>query len=440
MHDVLNFVNNLKIDKNNYVIVACSYGPDSMMLVHLLMMNKFKVVVAHVNHKFRTESDKEYVDLKEYCENNNIIFEGAELTTYNSGNFENFAREFRYNFFEEVMKKYNTDILFTAHHGDDLTETILMRLTRGSSIKGYGGFEKVTKRSWYKIIRPLVYITKKEIMEYLEKNNIPYALDYTNDDLDYTRNRFRHVILPKLHDEEENVHLKFLDFSEQVHDMYHYIDREVSRILNEIFVDNYLDINKFKLLDPFIQKECFYKILRLIYINDLYVIEDSHLDELRKLIESSKPNIILKFPNGLTIIKEYDRLLFTKDVIDNGGYNIELIDHVDLTLGKISIVNESNDTSNFVTRLNSKEIKLPLYVRTRINGDKMNVKNMNGYKKVNDIFVDSKVTKCNRDIYPIVVDSDDNILFIPGLKKSKFDIPINGEYDIIIKYEKERNK
>ena len=366
MHDVLNFVNNLKIDKNNYVIVACSYGPDSMMLVHLLMMNKFKVVVAHVNHKFRTESDKEYVDLKEYCENNNIIFEGAELTTYNSGNFENYAREFRYNFFEEVMKKYNTDILFTAHHGDDLTETILMRLTRGSSIKGYGGFEKVTKRSWYKIIRPLVYITKKEIMEYLEKNNIPYALDYTNDDLDYTRNRFRHVILPKLHDEEENVHLKFLDFSEQIHDMYHYIDREVSRILNEIFVDNYLDINKFKLLDPFIQKECFYKILRLIYINDLYVIEDSHLDELRKLIESSKPNIILKFPNGLTIIKEYDRLLFTKDVIDNGGYNIELIDHVDLTLGKISIVNESNDTSNFVTRLNSKEIKLPLYVDKRI--------------------------------------------------------------------------
>ena len=63
MHDVLNFVNNLKIDKNNYVIVACSYGPDSMMLVHLLMMNKFKVVVAHVNHKFRTESDKEYVDI-----------------------------------------------------------------------------------------------------------------------------------------------------------------------------------------------------------------------------------------------------------------------------------------------------------------------------------------------------------------------------------------
>jgi tRNA(Ile)-lysidine synthase len=373
-----------------------------------------------------------------YCEDEGIIFEGTSLSGFNGGNFENYAREYRYNFFESVLKKYNTKYLFTAHHGDDLVETVLMRLSRGSSLKGYGGFEKITHRSNYLIVRPLIYLTKEDIMAYLDSNKIPYAWDQTNDSLDYTRNRFRHLILPKLHEEEKDVHLKFLDFSEQMHEMYDYIQKKVNRILKVIYVDNVLDISEFKRFDYFLQKEMIYKILRTIYINDLYVIEDTHVEEIFKLIRSSKPNIILKLPNGLSLVKEYNRVIFSKEEFDPEPYIYVLRNTLNIDGYVLKVVSETQDKSNYTIRLNSKNIKMPILVRTRRNGDRMHVKNMDGTKKINDIFVDNKVGKLKRDRYPIVTDANNNILWVPGLKKSNLDIPINGDYDIIIRYEKER--
>ena len=438
MDRVLEFINSLNIDKKTPVVIACSYGPDSMMLLHLLKSLKYICVVAHVNHKYRKESDQEFLDLKQYCDDNGMIFEGTSLSGFNSGNFENYAREFRYHFFESLLKKYNTKYLFTAHHGDDLVETVLMRLSRGSSLKGYGGFEKVTVRKNYLIVRPLIFLTKEDIMVYLRNNLIPYAWDQTNDSLDYTRNRFRHLVLPRLHEEEKDVHLKFLDFSEQLHEMYDYIEKKVKHVLKVIYVDNVLDISEFVRFDYFLQKEMIYRILRTIYIEDLYVIEDTHVEEIFKLIRSNKPNIILKLPNGLSLIKEYNRLIFSKEEIDPEPYIYVLRNDLSIDGYVLKVVSETQDKSNYTIRLNSKDIKMPILVRTRRNGDRMRIKNMDGTKKINDIFVDSKISKLKRDRYPIVTDANNNILWIPGLKKSNLDIPINGDYDIIIRYEKER--
>ena len=128
-----------------------------------------------------------------------------------------------------------------------------------------------------------------------------------------------------------------------------------------------------------------------------------------------------------------------KDEISD--YKIELNDKLETSCGIIKYINEDNvDKSNNIIRLNSKDIKLPLYIRNRKDGDKIQVKNMNGSKKVNDIFIDAKINKDIRNIYPLVVDSNDVIVFIPGLKKSNLDIPINGDYDIIVKYEKGEEK
>ena len=89
---------------------------------------------------------------------------------------------------------------------------------------------------------------------------------------------------------------------------------------------------------------------------------------------------------------------------------------------------------NNYLKLNSKEVSLPLFVRSRKNGDKMVVKNMDSAKKIKDIFIDEKVEKEERDTYPIVVDSNDEILWIPGIKKSKFDKANDENYDIILWY------
>ena len=106
MDNVLKFINNLNINENDTVVVSCSYGPDSMYMLYIMhTYYKCKVVCAHVNHKMRQASEQEYIDLKSYCDKNNIIFEGTEILNYDTcDNFHEYARNFRYEYFESVVK------------------------------------------------------------------------------------------------------------------------------------------------------------------------------------------------------------------------------------------------------------------------------------------------------------------------------------------------
>ena len=221
MKEAYNYLSKF-INKNDYVVIANSGGPDSMALLSLLIKYRekvpFNIVCAHVNHKVRLESDDEELFVKSYCKSNNVIFECMKIKEYDNSNFEAYARSKRYKFFDEIVLKYNAKVLFTAHHGDDLIETILMRIVRGSSLKGYSGFLMEVNKGSYKLVRPLVYTTKDEIIKYLNDNNIKYVIDKSNDNLEYTRNRYRHNILPYLKKEDKNVHLKFLKYSETLNE------------------------------------------------------------------------------------------------------------------------------------------------------------------------------------------------------------------------------
>ena len=154
MDKSLDFIRD-NIEDNSSVVVAVSSGPDSMALLNLVLElrkeKKLKVIVSHIHHNLRKESDEEYEFTKEYAHNNKCEFEFIKFDNYETNSIENEARERRYRFFEEVLKKYNSKYLLTAHHGDDLIETILMRLTRGSSLGGYSGFKKISKRDGYVI-------------------------------------------------------------------------------------------------------------------------------------------------------------------------------------------------------------------------------------------------------------------------------------------------
>lgn len=436
MNEVLTLIKSLDIKNDEALVVACSGGPDSMYLLHLLSTLGYKVVCAHVNHKYRKESDQEYIFVKEYCESLNIIFEGVELDGYSTGNFELYARNFRYSFFAEIIKKYHARYLFTAHHGDDLIETILMRITRGSSLKGYSGFSTKTIRDDYTIVRPLVYLTKDDILEYNDENKIPYVHDYTNDLDDYTRNRFRHKVLPFLKEEDAIVHLRFLKFSNDLKETNAFIERLVNEFLDKNYIDNVLSIKTFKNLDPYLQRQVINQIFVRLYPDNLYLVNGNHIDEVIKIIYSNKPNIELVFPDNIIFTKEYDNIIIKKGKNNIKGYEYVLENQVDTPLGKISKVESSDDSSNYVIRLNSKDITLPLIVRTRKDNDNMVIKNMTGHKKINDIFIDSKIPKSKRDEYPIVCDSKGIIIWLPGLKKSNLDIPNKNVYDIILKYEK----
>ncbi len=438
MESVLNFLNSLDL-KDKTLIVACSGGSDSMFLLDLLNNLGYKVICAHVNHKVRSESDEEYKFVRNYCEEHGIIFEGIELTGYTGGNFEHFARNFRYSFFESVLKKYKTDYLFTAHHGDDLIETILMRIVRGSSLKGYKGFMKISKRDGYYVVRPLIYLTKEYIENDLKNRNIKYVIDNSNYADDYTRNRIRKRMLPLLKEEDNLVHEKFLKFSEELDDTYDFVVRVTDKAKSDMFHDNVLDISKFNKEDKYIKKSIINSILSELYPDNLYLVDNNHINEIFKLINSSKKNIGMYLPNGVRVSKEYNHLYFNKEEDIPSTFDIELNDGV-MIGDYVFSFSETDKNTNNVIRLNSKDIKLPLRVRNRKTSDKMLVKNLNGSKKIKDIFIDEKIPLSKRNAWPIVVDSEDKILWIPGLKKSDFDRPKDSKYDIIIKYLKKGEK
>ena len=431
MDNTIQFIKKLDILDDDRVVLACSYGPDSMCLLDILRNLNINVIVAHVNHKLREESDKEYIDLKKYCDDNNLIFEGTEIKEYPKGNIEALARDFRYNFFDKIVSKYNAKYLFTAHHGDDLVETILMRLLRGSSFKGYAGFNISTKMNGYVLCRPLIYVTKNEIMNYVNDNNIPYAIDKSNFDTNFTRNKIRNEVLPILKEINPKIHEKFMKFSYTIGEYNHYIENEVDNLYSELYLNNRLDINEFELLPYFIKKCLLRKILLEIYGKDINVLIDIHLDLVFNLTYSNKANSMINLPHNIIVSKYYNILEFNRyeDII---SYNYEFNDYLEIDNFIIEKISKTDIIkSNYLIRLSSKDVELPLHIRTRNIGDKMLLKN--GTKKVGEILSESKIYKKDRDRYPIVLDNKGIILWIPGIKKSKFDKQISEEYDIIIK-------
>lgn len=428
------------INENDTVVVAVSAGPDSMALFDTLISLKHEkninIICAHVNHntgRFGQDEEQSYVE--EYCKNNNIVFELYKIKDYSNDNFESEARDKRYNFFEELIKKYKAKYLLTAHHGDDLMETILMRIVRGSTLRGYSGFSKVVEKENYTILRPLIETTKDEIVKYLEDKKIKYYTDYTNLEEEHTRNRYRKYILPRLKKEDKNVHLKFLKYSNLLQEYDNYIKKETKKIINKIYHNNKINIIEFNKLEHVIKINVIYYILEEKYSNDLSNINDNHIELILDLIESDKKNTFIDLPGNIKLIKKYDYLEFKYDDNNIVDYKIELTETNKLPNGyKIDIIDSSDNNSNYICRLNKSDIKLPLYIRNRIDGDKIEIKNLNGSKKIKDIFIDKKIDIEKRNMWPVVVDSNDTIVWLPGLKKSKFDKQKTEKCDIILKY------
>jgi len=443
MTHALDFLNKL-LTVNDTLVVGISGGPDSMCLLHVLisLREKYKlnIICAHINHGLRIESDEEKIFVEEYCKNNNIIFEYLKIESYENNKFtESDARRKRYAFFEKLIDKYNAKYLMTAHHGDDLMETILMRIVRGSTLSGFIGIPKISENDKYKLVRPLLYLTKEDIYKYLEDNNINYVIDKSNESDKYTRNRYRKQVLPFLKNEDELVHLKFLKYSEELEKYNNYINKLIQEKIKYIVKDNKILIDKLLLEDKFIQEKIIEYVIKDIQKYEIFNINDKGLEGILYLI-NSKDNKEINLSDGFIARKSYNYLILEKTK-NKQDYKYEFINELDiLNKYKFKLIKESDSKSNYIIRLNSEEIKLPLYIRNRINGDKIKVKNLSGIKKVKDIFIDSKIDLKKREEYPLLVDSNNTIIWIPGIKKSIFDKDFDEKYDIIIKYTEENNE
>lgn len=426
---------------NDTCVLALSGGPDSMCLLHLLknMDKKINIICAHVNHQTRDGNELEYEFIKKYLAKENITLEYYKIEGYQKDRFsEQEGREKRYRFLKDTVMKYQADYLLTAHHGDDLVETIIMRILRGSTLEGYSGIKKESIWDNVRILRPLLTATKKEIMRYLKEEDIPYVIDETNESDDYLRNRLRHHVLPLLEQEIENYNLKFLKFSETLNKANHMINNEIRKTLQNLKKENKIQKEAFLKKEVETQEFVLREYIKSIYQKDLSSISDKHITIILDFIRKTNHSSSLNLPkNRILYNNKYYFWIENKTQVES--YCIKCEKQTILPRGDIV---EKRDTyeekSNYEIHLDSKSIKLPVYLTTRKNGMKMAVKNLNGHKKINDILNDVKVPKEKKDEIPIMVDNNGTVLWILGVSKSKYDLEKNENYDIIYKYIKRK--
>ena len=426
---------------NHKIVIACSGGPDSMALLFLLceLKDKYKneIIVCHVNHQKREESKEEAEFVKDYALRHNCLFEYFILPHKEKTNFHSYAHKERYNFYERVLKKYDAKVIMTAHHATDLAETVLMRIVRGATLKGYSGFQRESRQDDYTIIRPLINLTKAEIKEFVDKNNIPYRNDYTNEEDHYTRNRIRHHVLPMLEKENKNFYKHISSFSKKIYEANEYIAGIVKEQYGIVVSNNVIYIDKLNKEKEFLQKELILEYLRRNYQNE-EVLSDKLLDSIMDLKINNKPNKKINLPLGKVLVREYNKLYFKNEEYDS--FREELVDNLSINNYNFKYIKSSDNHTNYCIGLSSKNVKLPLYVRNRQAKDKMQVKNMVGHKKIKDILIDEKVPLGRRDAIPLVVDSTGEIIWIPGIKKSQLCEDNYEKCDIIIKVHLRKEK
>ena len=261
------------IDFKKKIYIAFSGGIDSSVLVDILGKNasklKLNITVIHVNHNISSNSLTWMKHCKEFCSKLGLNFISEEVNIISSGGgIESAARKARYKIFSKYLK--NEEQILTAHHMNDVSETIFLRLLRGTGIDGLSGLEKSRKLGKGLLIRPFLEVSKKEIEEYAKENDINYIFDETNKDNEYDRNFLRNEIFPKLD-------ARWNDFSSRVFKM--------SKITNE------RNNNFFELLN----NNYGYLINNVIKIKDL---KNLNIDITKEIIRTSIKNENISIPNS----------------------------------------------------------------------------------------------------------------------------------------------
>ncbi len=427
--------------QNKGVLVGVSGGPDSLALLHFLWSReekwKIKVYAAHLDHMFRgRESEEDALFVKNFCRQRNIPVEvkQANVPEYMAKTGlspQVAAREQRYTFFADVLEKYDLPFLALAHHGDDQIETILMRLTRGSTGTARSGIPFERRFGRARIIRPFLCVNREDIEDYCRRHGLEPRRDPSNEKDIYSRNRFRKVVLPFLRQENPRVHEHFQRFSEELESdeifLQELAERELPKALKKktdgLIV---LDIALFQKMPIPLQRRGIQLILKYLYRTLPAKLSAVHIDQVFSIMMNPHPSGTLDFPDGLKIVRSYQEVYFQYKIPaqEEKSFSCELREPGEILLPGGDIIRmtfgegtgRTTDKYSFVFQIDKN--RLPLIVRTRKQGDRMSVKGLNGTKKLKDIFIDEKIPLYKRNSWPVVTDKHGEILWLPGLKKA----------------------
>jgi tRNA(Ile)-lysidine synthase len=440
------------------MVIGVSGGPDSLALLHFLSAERenqqLSLAAAHVDHMFRgQESYEDAMFVKEFCEQAAIPFEMTrvnvpEIIERSQKSSQIAAREVRYEFFLKIMEKYKYAFLALAHHGDDQIETMLMRLTRGSTGMARAGIPFSRQLAGGTIFRPFLGLERADILDYCRRHNLSPRVDPSNEKSIYSRNRFRKVVIPFLKKENPHVHEHFQRFSDELKSDETFLQELTAEQMNTVMTKKEeskitIDINRFLAVPLPLQRRGIQLILNYLYKEKPASLSAVHIDQVYFLIHHPQPSGQFDFPNGLIVTRSYNSLSFQFQPIKAESFRIEMTKPGVIVLsngGEIKseyITGEIPDANSSSAIFSVNRINWPVIIRSRNIGDRMTIKGMEGSKKLKSIFIDQKVPVQERNMWPVLTDKEDRIIWLPGLKKSSFEgIDYTAKQYILFTYQK----
>jgi len=423
---------NKLIQPGNSVIAAVSGGPDSMALLHMLQRLRPELdiclVVAHLNHGLRPEADAEEIFVKDYCAEAGIAcytrtLNVGEIAAQEGKSTEEAGRDSRYDFFRQLSNELGGALIATAHHQDDRAEGVLLNLIRGTGIKGLRGIMPVNGL----VIRPLLVLTRDDIIAYLKENDIPYCIDNSNYDPVYLRNRVRLGLLPYLQREFNPGIVKGLNqLAELAAQENDWIDRHCDKCWGYIALENdggvILRVPNLSELHIAMQRRIIIRALAHFGGEAGWGMDD--VAYVQTLLDQAGSSKAIQLKKGVKVKKVYNELHFTIEEDTTAPFNYEVpvpgtlfIKETGQTL-EFSI--EDSDTGkrevHEILLDYDKLIGEKLVVRSRQPGDYFHPAGMSGGKKLKEYFIDIKLPYDERDRIPVLAEGNGDILAVIGFR------------------------
>ena len=285
------------VKKGDHVICAVSGGADSVALLFGMYLLRGKLGItlsaAHFNHHLRgTESDRDEAFVRAFCDRYDIpLAVGEAWVQSGEKGLEAAAREARYGFFATLDGK-----IATAHTADDNAETVLMHLVRGTGLRGLGGISPVNGN----VIRPMLTVTRQEVLSFLEEYCLSYVEDSSNQTDDFLRNRLRHRVMPLLKEENPRLAENLSHMAMELRS-----DAEALESGEEL-----PDVSRLREMPSAFRSRVLSRFLKNSGVSEP---ERSHIRAVEGLVFSDKPSARVNLPGGVTISREYDRLVVLRD-------------------------------------------------------------------------------------------------------------------------------
>ncbi len=422
------------IEENDRILLAVSGGPDSTLLFHFfinfLKKKKIEIKVAYIHHHLRKEAERELEFVKNLSLKYGIQFFSGDIEIDEKRNIEKKLREKRYEKLYEIAEKTKCNKIATGHTLDDHIETFFINLFRGSGISGLCGIwakSKVFPNSEIYVIRPLLSIERKEILEYLENNKIEYMIDITNFLPNFTRNKIRNEILPFLLKYKPSLKKNILRTTDILQAEEEFLKIYTENVIREILKIKkskiIIETEKFKKLEKSLKRRIagyiFKEIKKTPYV-DFFKIEKivNFIEDGINLFDNSILEEILKG-------KKEKKAFFFKIEIPG---KIEIGEKFVIESEFVKFSDEIFRNSNrFTGYFDFSKIKGKIIVRNRKKGDKFKPLGMNVEKRLSRFMIDKKIPENIRDEI-LIFENNGKIMWVCGYEISEeFKVEKNTE-------------